>query len=93
MAEKRIKEQERWQLRRAAGSYWLLDMKRGPESRKNPLSLNQAGAELWGLLQQGIEEEAAADMLCSRYQLDRECALKDVREFLSGLRAQGIDII
>ncbi len=90
MAEKRILERERWQLRHAAGSYWLLDMKQGPENWRPPLSLNRAGAELWELLEQGIEEEAAADMLCSRYRLDRESALKDVRDFLTGLETQGI---
>lgn len=92
MTEKRIKEQGRWQLRHAAGSYWLLDMKQGPENRKAPLSLNQVGAELWNLFQQGMGEEAAADMLCSRYQIDRESALEDVRGFLAGLEAQGIAI-
>lgn len=90
MAEKRIREQERWQLRHAAGSYWLLDMEQGLDVRKGPLSLNQAGADLWELLQRGTEEEAAADMLCRRYQLDRERALEDVRQFFSGLEARGI---
>lgn len=83
------KEQERWQLRYAAGSYWLLDMKRG-EGRRAPLSLNQAGAELWRLFQQGADEEAAADMLCRQYRIDRDSALEDVRGFLAGLKAQGV---
>lgn len=88
----RMIEQGRWQLRHAAGSYWLLDMKQGPESRKSPLSLNQVGAELWNLFQQGAEEEAAVDMLCCQYQIDRDSALEDVRGFLAGLEAQGIAI-
>lgn len=92
MAERRILERERWQLRHAAGAYWLLDMEQGTGSRKTPLSLNAAGAELWELLIGGVEEEAAADMLCSRYQLDRQSALRDVRDFIAGLEAQGIEI-
>ncbi len=90
MSKNRIKEPERWQLRYAAGSYWLLDMKRGNENRRPPLSLNQAGAELWRLLQQGTEEEAAAELLCLQYRIDRESALEDVRGFLAGLKSQGI---
>lgn len=92
MAEKRIKEPERWQLRHAAGCYWLLDMMQGPENRKPPLSLNQAGAEIWSLLQRGMTEEAAAELMSSRYQVDRESALADVRGFLAGLAAQGVAI-
>lgn len=90
MSKNRIKEPERWQLRYAAGSYWLLDMKRGNENRRTPLSLNQAGAEIWRLLQQGTEEEAAAELLCLQYRIDRESALEDVRGFLAGLKSQGI---
>lgn len=92
MAENRSKEPERWQLRHAAGSWWLLDMMQGPGNRKPPLSLNQAGAELWRLLQQGMNEEAAAEQMSSRYQIDRESALADVRGFLAGLKAQGVVI-
>lgn len=92
MAERRILERERWQLRHAAGTYWLLDMEQRAGSRKTPLSLNEAGAELWELLSDGVEEEAAADVLCDRYQLDQESALKDVRDFIVGLETQGIKI-
>lgn len=92
MAEKRILESERWQLRHAAGVYWLLDMEQRAESQRAPLSLNAAGAELWKLLSSGVEEEAAADVLCSRYSLDRQSALRDVRDFIAGLEAQGIGI-
>lgn len=92
MAERKIKEPERWQLRHAAGGYWLLDMMQGPENRKPPLSLNQVGAEIWSFLQQGMKEEAVAEQMSSRYQIARESALTDVRGFLAGLEAQGIVI-
>lgn len=92
MAERRILERERWQLRHAAGTYWLLDMEQRAGSRKTPLSLNEAGAELWELLSDGVEEEAAADVLCDRYQLDQESALRDVKDFIVGLETQGIKI-
>lgn len=92
MAENRIKEPERWQLRHAAGCYWLLDMRQGLENRKPPLSLNQVGAEIWDFLQQGLEEEAVAEQMSSRYQIDKESALADVRGFLAGLEAQGVAV-
>lgn len=93
MAGNRVMDKEQWQLRHAAGSYWLLDMKQGPENRKSPLSLNQAGAEIWNLFEQGLDEEAVAEQMSSRYQIDRESALEDVRGFLAGLEAQGIIIV
>lgn len=92
MAESRIREPERWQLRHAAGTYWLLDMKQGPGDRKPPLSLNQVGAEIWSLLQQGMGEDTVADEMCRRYQIDRGSMMEDVRGFLAGLEAQGIVI-
>lgn len=92
MAERRLKEPERWQLRHAAGSWWLLDMEQGPEDWRPPLSLNQAGAEIWDHLQQGMGEEAVAEQMSRRYQIDRESALADVRDFLAGLEAQGVVI-
>lgn len=93
MAGISIMDKERWQLRHAAGSYWLLDMKQEPENRKSPLSLNQAGAEIWNLFQQGLDEEAVAEQMSLRYQIDRESALEDVRGFLAGLKVQGIVIV
>ncbi len=92
MAENRIKDGERWQLRHAAGSYWLLDMEQKQAGQRPPLSLNQAGAELWKLFRGGAENEEAADMLCRLYQIDRESAQEDVREFLKALKKQGIVI-
>lgn len=93
MAEGGIREPERWQLRHAAGSWWLLDMMQEPGSWRPPLSLNRAGAEIWEYLQQGMKEEDAAEELCSRYGLDRAEALADVRGFLAALEARGIVIV
>ncbi len=92
MAENRIKDGERWQLRHAAGSYWLLDMEQEHAGQRPPLSLNQAGAELWRLFRKGAESGEAADMLCRLYQIDRESAQEDVGEFLAALQKQGIVI-
>lgn len=92
MAESRIREPERWQLRHAAGSWWLLDMMQEPGSWRPPLSLNRAGAEIWECLQQGMKGEDAAGLLCGRYGLDRAEALADVRGFLEALEAQGVVI-
>lgn len=92
MAEKRIRDGGRWQLRHAAGSYWLLDMKQEYAGQRPPLSLNQAGAELWKLFQKGAGDEEAAEMLCRLYQIDGESAREDVEGFLAALEKQGIII-
>lgn len=93
MAEKKIVIQGQWQLRHAAGTYWLLDMGQEPGKPKEILSLNQVGAELWRILQQGTTGEAAAEMLCLQYGLDREEALRDVQSFFSALEAKGILVL
>lgn len=51
------------------------------------VSLNEAGAFLWGKLSEEISESALVDMFLEEYEADRETAAKDVREFLENLRS------
>lgn len=84
------KDFSRYQLRHAAGLYWLLDMEQdGPEYRR-PLPLNEAGAEIWRSLADGMEVDAVADMLCRKYGAGEEEARADVRQFYRQLVAEGI---
>ncbi|MEE0419385.1 MAG: PqqD family protein [Lachnospiraceae bacterium] len=51
------------------------------------VSLNEAGAFLWGKLSEEVSESALVDMFLEEYETDRETAAKDVREFLENLRS------
>ena len=44
---------ERYQLRHAAGCYWLLDMEQSGKDYIGPIVLNESGAEIWNRLQAG----------------------------------------
>ncbi|MDR3288831.1 MAG: PqqD family protein [Peptococcaceae bacterium] len=48
----------------------------------NMLSLSETSALLWERLEQGADEEMLTELLCERYETDRETAAADVKEFL-----------
>ena len=47
------KQSERYQIRQAAGMYWLLDMEQSGIPYRQPVLLNETGAAFWKLLVQG----------------------------------------
>ena len=47
---------ERYQLRQAAGAYWLLDMEQG-EQYKKPFMLNECGAYIYRAYISGMSED------------------------------------
>ena len=77
---------ERFVLRRAAGSAWLVDVLQDSETYRPPLQLNETGALLWEGFCRGEPEEALARQLSGEEVPPRE-ALEDVRAFLAQLRA------
>lgn len=83
---------ERYQVRKAAGGYWLLDMWQEGLDYKNPVPLNETGAAIWGLLCQGKMPEQAAAEIAAEYGIEKEEVLSDVRQFLEQLKQQGISI-
>ena len=53
----------RFQLRHAAGLYWLLDMEQDAGSYKKPLAMNEMGAEIFKLMQDGKTNLQIAEIL------------------------------
>ncbi len=75
---------QRFQLRHAAGLYWLLDMEqKGPEYVK-PIAMNEAGAYIWSMLEEKTQDEIVQD-LCQKYEISEDEARKDVGDFLKQL--------
>ncbi len=83
-------EKKRYQLRYAAGLYWLLDMEQTGEIYKKPVTMNECGAYIWQNYIESASEEEIADMLHMRYDISCEEALEDIREFIQQLHKQGI---
>lgn len=80
----------RYQLRRAAGVYWLLDMEQDGLSCERPIMLNECGAFLWQRFRDGKTKEAAVQELCAEYEIPPERAKADVERFIGQLKEQGI---
>ena len=58
-------------------------------SASRTLGLNPAGSLVWSLLGDHTEEEIAA-ALADRFAVEPGAALRDVREFVEGLRSRGL---
>lgn len=80
----------RYRIRKAAGSYWLLDMEQSGKYYKEPIELNESGAKIWELADQGWDVSRIAGHLAAQYEMDSETVEEDVRQFFAGLEAAGI---
>lgn len=81
---------EKYQLRYAAGEYWLLDMEQSGEHFIPPIILNRTGADIWQAWQRGNLEEQVIAMLCEKYALNREQAREDYEQFRYQAEEQGL---
>ncbi len=87
---KRREDGSRYQLRYAAGLYWLLDMEQEGIPCKKPLAINNMGADIWRLIEKGEKPEDIAGKLSKEYQIDREVIRDDISCFLKQLEEYGI---
>lgn len=86
-----MRAKKRYQLRYAAGLYWLLDMEQTGAAYKKPVTMNECGAYIWqNYIESASSEEEIADMLHMRYGISSGEALEDIREFLKQLQKQGV---
>lgn len=83
---------ERYALRQAAGLYWLLDMEQEGMPYKSPLPLNEMGAAIFQMMEQGMEQGEIADAISREYQVEQETALQDIIQFKKQLQEQGIKV-
>ncbi len=83
---------ENYQLRKAAGLYWLIDMDQDGSEFHSPVRLNESGAFLWRLLERGMNREQLAEALCGEYELEKKNAEKDVDLFFQQLKQNQIRI-
>lgn len=79
-----------YQLRKAAGKYWLLHMAQEGAAYAKPIALNESGAEIWRMLEKGEAPERAAEAFAGCYGITQEEALSDIRQFIRQLEARGV---
>ncbi len=80
---------KRFQLRHAAGVYWLLDMEQEIGEYKEPLIMNETGAEIFKLLRDGKNEDEITKILADRYSSKPEDVQRDIAGFEMHLREFG----
>lgn len=79
-----------YQLRAAAGGYWLLNMEQKGVPYQCPLSVNSVGAEIWKHLQNGEATERIVSTLSEQYTVSEKEIAEDVVAFCNQLKALGI---
>lgn len=84
------KMQSEYQLRSAAGQYYLLHMSQKGVPYEQPLVLNTIGAEIWRLLLRGNSTEQMADQLGQKYNVETGEIKKDILYFYSQLKEYGV---
>ncbi len=68
-------------LRYAGGVYWLLDCKQEGVPYREPIPMNEVGADIWRLMEQGKTENEIIDHISEEYGEDRETVKQDVEQF------------
>lgn len=81
-----------YQLRHAAGMYWLLDMKQEGLTYKKPLCLNEGGAYIWERIQEGMSKEQIVQHLVAEFDLFEIDARQDVDLFYGQLQQHQITL-
>jgi len=85
MSEEIVNICNRYQLRKAAGVCWLLDLEQQVGAYKKPMVMNSVGARIWELLSSGKTENEAAEALAEEYGEEKEEISKDVAAFIKQL--------
>lgn len=79
-------------LRYAAGRWRLLDLTHPGLAYKEPLVLNDSGAEIFEKLDQGLEPPEIAADLSGTYGISQAEVLEDIRGFMKELAAFGLPL-
>lgn len=81
-----------YQLRYAAGTYWLLHMNQPGIPYQPPVMINETGAFIWKKLESGWTLENIAEDISKTYRVLQKDALEDVQLFCNKLLEHGIRI-
>ena len=77
-------------LREIAGEYLLIPTGEAALKIHGMVTLSESGLLLWKKLQEECTEESLVEALLQTYEVDRETAQADVREFLQQMEKAGL---
>ncbi len=77
-----------YQLRHAAGIYWLLDMEQSGMPYVQPVPMNEMGAAIWNMRQRGLDMDEIAEKISETYEIPVEQAREDAGVFLAELQGR-----
>ncbi len=83
-------QKNRYQLRCAAGKYWLLDMEQDGGQYRPPLMLNESGAYIFKQYTTGNTADRIAEELAGAYGGSADDMHTDVIQFIRQMELQGI---
>lgn len=84
-----MKIKENFVLRQVADTWVVLPLGAATLNFDGMLTLNQSGVLLWQALEKGCTEAELTEVLLAEYDVSREEASADVREFLQSLMQAG----
>ena len=85
-----MKIKEGFMLHEVGGEYIVVAVGRASAGFNGVIKLNDTCAEIWKLIEQGLDENGIAQKLCERYDVDGEKALADVRKITEKLAENGV---
>lgn len=92
MSIKKVEMNSRYQLRYAAGQYWLLNMEQPGVPYRRPMCMNAMGAEIWNRMIMGFNNEQIAEVLTKEYEVGVEEIREDIVQFQKQLAVYGVAI-
>lgn len=81
---------KRYQLRYAAGIYWLLDMEQPGVPYHKPVPMNETGAHIWKMHEKGMNLKEIADRVSREHGVSGDDVEKDIQLFVAQLEKDGI---
>lgn len=73
-------------LREVMGNYVVVAVGNGVKVFNGMIQLNDTGALLWKELEKGADENALVEAMLKEYNVEREVAESDVKEFIESLK-------
>lgn len=83
-----MKIKEGYVVRKIGTKYYAVSAARAAEGG-GMIALNETGAFIWELLKEETTEEAVANALAEKYEIDMETALRDTQAYIHMLNEVG----
>lgn len=77
-------------LRRVSNAYILVPLKKRIVDLNSIFALNETGAFVWELLEEGLSEDEIVERIVNEFDVDITQAKNDIRYFLQELMKHGL---